>query len=116
MNTSETISAYTLKALVEKLRPSRFPGMPPVVAAVVGFTLGVRFVDPAIAEIAVADDGRVLARADGEAAMRRVIGSYTDVLQNWLAAIQAAGLTRKEFMEAQSLFASKVRFFRPPSA
>jgi hypothetical protein len=31
------IRAYVLKTPVDKLRPARFPGMPPVLAALVGF-------------------------------------------------------------------------------
>jgi hypothetical protein len=35
----ERIPAYVLKTLVEKLRPARFHGMPPVLAALVGFVI-----------------------------------------------------------------------------
>jgi hypothetical protein len=41
MNTPQkAISAYVLKTLVDKLRPERFPGMPLVLAALVGFHTG----------------------------------------------------------------------------
>jgi hypothetical protein len=40
MNTPQkAVSAYLLKTLVDKLRPEKFPGMPPVVAALPGFVL-----------------------------------------------------------------------------
>jgi hypothetical protein len=40
MNTPQkAVSAYLLKTLVDKLRPEKFPGMPPVVAALAGFVL-----------------------------------------------------------------------------
>jgi hypothetical protein len=117
MNTTQQpISAYTLKALVQKLRPSRFPGMSGVMAAIVGFVLGARFCDPSIAEIAVTSDGRVLARAEGEHGANRFIGNYVDLLRNWLSLVAAAGLSQREFIEAQSLFAAKIGFFGPPSA
>lgn len=42
-----------MKSLASKLHPSRFPGMSPMMAAVVGFVLGESFTDPAIAEVVV---------------------------------------------------------------
>ena len=117
MNTpTQNISAYTLKSLVEKLRPNRFPGITGVMAAMIGFILGASFVHPSITEISVTSDGRVLAEADGEIATKRVIGSYADVLQCWLGLISVAGLTREEYMEAQGLFAARVGFFGIPTA
>jgi hypothetical protein len=85
-------------------------------SAMVGYVLGARFVEPSIAEIAVTSDGVVLARAEGEASAKRFIGNYNDLLRNWLALVAIAGLSQREFMEAQCLFASKVGFFSPPSA
>jgi hypothetical protein len=116
MNTPQkAISAYLLKTLVDKLRPERFPGMPSASAALVGFVLGARFCDPYIAEVAVTSRGLVLARAH-EAAAKHALGSYADVLRNWLRLVSAAGLSQREFIEAQCLFASKIEFFGPTSA
>lgn len=39
--------------LIDKLNPSRFPGMSPFMAAVVGYVLGESFTDPQIAEMRV---------------------------------------------------------------
>jgi hypothetical protein len=90
--------------------------MSAVMAAMVGFILGAHFVDPAISEITVTSDGSVLARADGEAAANRFIGRYADLLRNWLSLVASAGLSQREFIEAQCLFACKVGFLGPPSA
>ena len=117
MNTpQQLVSIYTLKSLVQKLRPSRFPGMSGVMAAIVGYVLGARFVDPSIAEIVVTSDGFVLARAEGEPSAKRFIGRYNDLLQNWLGLVTTAGLSQREFIEAQCLFAARVGFFGPASA
>ena len=42
--------------LASKLKPSRFPGMSPFMAAIVGYVLGESFTQPEIAEIAVSED------------------------------------------------------------
>jgi hypothetical protein len=116
MNTpQQPISAYTLKALVHKLRPSRFPGMSGAMAAMVGYVLGARFAEPSITQIAVTSDRVVLARAAGEPSAKRFIGNYNDLLRNWLRLVADAGLSQREFMEAQCLFASKVGFFGTPN-
>ncbi len=57
--TQQPISAYSLKSLVEKLRPGRFPGMSAEMAALVGYVLGARFAEPSIKEIAITSDGSV---------------------------------------------------------
>ena len=111
MNTKQQPTAYILKSLVEKLRPSRFPGMSGKMAAVVGYVLGANFVDPAITDISVTSDGFVLARAQGDVGANRFIGNYADLLRNWLRLVGAAGLSKREFMEAQGLFAARVGFF-----
>ena len=116
MNTPQkAISACVLKTLVDKLRPENFPGMPSVVAALVGFVLGARFCDLYIA-VAVTPGGLVLARAHGETAAKHVLGSYLDILRTWRRLVSAAGLTQREFIAAQCLFALKIGFFGPTSA
>ena len=116
MNTPQPISAYTLKALVQKLRPSRFPGMTSAMAAMVGFVLGARFCDRLIAEIRITTDGSVFARATGEPDGNHFVGNYADLLRDWLGLIAAAGLSRRELIEAQCLFAFRVGFFGRPNA
>jgi hypothetical protein len=112
----ERIPAYVLKTLVEKLRPARFPGMPPVLAALVGFVIGAQFCGPGIEEIVVTPDGSVLARTSGERAANRLLGSYPEVLRRWVRGVAAVGLSQREFIEAQYLFASRVGFFGPTNA
>ena len=116
MNTKQRPTAYILKSPVEKLRPSRFPGMSSKMAAVVGYALGANFVDPAIREINVTSDGFVLPRAEGDFGANRFIGNYADLLRNWLHLVGAAGLSKREFMEAQGLFAARVGFFGQATA
>ena len=48
-------STMKTPALVNKLNPSRFPGMSPFMAAVVGFVLGESFTNPEIAELTVSE-------------------------------------------------------------
>lgn len=108
MNTP--IAAFTLKELVEKLRPARFPGMSGAMAAIVGFILGAHFSEPSISEIAVTSDGFVLARCEGEPTASRFIGSYSDLLRNWQRLLARAELSQRELIEAQALFAAKIGF------
>ena len=112
----ERIPLYILKTLVEKLGPTRFPGMPPALAALVGFVIGARFCDPSIEEIVVTPEGSVLARAIGERAANHFLGSYPELLRSWVRILAAAGLSQREFLEAQSLFALRVGFFGPTNA
>jgi hypothetical protein len=84
-----------------------FESPPPVV----GHLLDIAVVNPGIAEIVVTSDGLVLAKAEGEAGTNHLIGSYADLLRNWLALISVAGLTTAERAEAESLFATKIGYF-----
>jgi hypothetical protein len=90
MNTPQQGRASLHYRLIQKLDPSQFPRMSGVMAALIGFILDTAFVE--------------------------FLGSYADVLRNWLRLIAAAGLSQREFIEAQCLFASKVGFFGPTSA
>ena len=80
-------------------------------AGIVGFIVQAQFTDPEIAEIAVTSDGFVLVRADGEVSANHFIGSYPDLLRNWLRLITAAELSTRELIEAQAAFAAKIGFF-----
>ena len=113
MSTSHRISAYLLKDLARKLNPARFPGMPPALAALTGFILGAEFCMPYITAVVISDSGTVLARMHSDTDSRRVLGSYSAVLRNWMRLISRAGLTSHEFMEVQCLFAQKIGFFGP---
>jgi hypothetical protein len=112
---SEGMSATPLNEvpnnrLFHKLNPSRFPRMTSFMAAVVGYLLDVRFVSPAIEEIAVTSDGFVLVRADGDT--RTIFaGEFSDFVRNWYSLLTAAGLNTAERIEAESLFASKIGYF-----
>jgi hypothetical protein len=75
--------------LVAKLRPDRFTGMSPRMAAVVGHVLGERFTEPAIAEMVVTSDGIVLARAEGDD-NEEVLGREADLDRNLHVALAAA--------------------------
>jgi hypothetical protein len=87
--------------------------MPPALAALTGFILGTEFFTPHITGLVINDTGLVLARVNGDTDARRVLGSYSDVLRNWMHLISRVGLTPHEFMEVQSLFAEKVGFLGP---
>ena len=102
--------------LTYKLNPSRFPHMSSVMAAIIGHLLDAPVGNPAIAEIVVTSDGFVLARAEGEAGATHFIGNYSDLIRNWFALLDTAGLTTTERIEADFLFAGKVGFFGQTNA
>lgn len=108
--------AYVLKDLVRKLHPKRFPGIPPTLVALTGFVLGAAFFTPYIRTVVITDSGMVLVRVDGNTDENRVLGSYSNILRNWIRLISRAGLTPPEFMEVQALFAEKVGFLGPTNA
>ncbi|HKU25539.1 MAG TPA: hypothetical protein VJQ54_08715 [Candidatus Sulfotelmatobacter sp.] len=97
--------------LVQKLDPVRYPKMSGVMAAIIGYILGVTFIEPRIAEIAVTSDGFVLARPDGELGSPHFLGRYADLVHNWSRLMAAAGLTPTERIEAECLFASRIGYF-----
>lgn len=88
--------------LFHRLNPSRFPRMTSLMAAIVGHLLEIRFVDPAIAEIAFTSDGFVFARAEGGRRANSV-GEASELIWNWFGLLAAAGLTTAERIEAESL-------------
>src|SRR5256885_1684187 len=117
MSTStQRTPAYVLKDLVRKLNPKRFPGIPPTLAALAGFVVGAAFFTPYIRAVVITDSGIVLAWVDGKTDESRVLGSYSNILRNWIRLISRAGLTPHEFMEVQALFAEKVGFLGPTNA
>lgn len=97
--------------LVQKLDPVNFPKMSGLMAAIVGYILGVTFIEPTIAEIAVTSDGFVFARPDRDLGSPHYLGRYTDLLRNWSGLVAAARLTQAERIEAECLFASRIGYF-----
>ena len=102
--------------LLHKLHPSRFPMMSGVMAAIVGFLLDEPFVNPPISDIVVTSDGFLLARTEGESCANVFIGSYLDLVRNWLSLLAVACLSADETVEAQVLFAAKIGYFGPTTA
>jgi hypothetical protein len=97
-----------MDGLKQKLDPRRFPGMSPMMAAVVGFILGEHFTTPEIAEINVSEsEGIVYIRKAGAAGFDG-LQSLEDLRNNWNRLIDVAGLTAEERKEAVELFVSKV--------
>ena len=95
----------TLKA---KLKPTRFPGMSPLMAAIVGYVLGESFTTPEISEITVGEsDNLVYIRKSGAIGFDG-IQSLEDLRDNWNRLLDAAGLTPEERKEAVAVFYSRV--------
>jgi hypothetical protein len=100
--------ASTMDALKRKLNPSRFPGMSPFMAAVVGYVLGKSFTDPEIAELTVSEtENLVYIRRAGGVGFDGM-ESLEDLRNNWNRLIDVAGLTPDEPHEAVRLFNTRV--------
>jgi hypothetical protein len=80
-------------------------------AAIVGYVLSHNFVDPPIYELLVTGDGRLLARVGGQFGFDTFVGTYADLVRNWRALIEAAGLTQGEYMEIASRFAGRIGWY-----
>jgi hypothetical protein len=97
-----------MRELTNKLNPARFPGMSPMMAAVVGYVLGESFTDPEIAEISVSEaEGIVYFRKAGAVGFDGM-QSLDDLRNNWNRLLDVAGLTPDERREAVQLFVDKV--------
>jgi hypothetical protein len=97
-----------LETLLTKLHPSRFPGMSPFMAAIVGFVLGKSFTNPDIAELTVSEtENLVYIRKTGAVGFDG-LQSLEDLRNNWNQLLDVAGLTADERKEAVRLFNSKV--------
>ena len=95
----------TLKA---KLKPTRFPGMSPLMAAIVGYVLRESYTTPEIAEITVGESDNLVYIRKAGAIGSQGIQSLTDLRDNWNHLLDAAGLTPEERKEAVALFYSRV--------
>jgi hypothetical protein len=94
--------------LARKLNPRRFPGMSPLMAAVVGYVLSKSFTDPDIAEITVSEsEGIVYFRKAGAVGFDG-LQSLDDLRNNWNRLLEVAGLTPEERRDAVRLFVEKV--------
>jgi len=69
-----------------------------------------------IAELVVTSDGHVLARHDGDCGCNHYVGTAADLERNWLALLDAAGLTDEERAEAERLYRQAVAGHRPARA
>lgn len=97
-----------MSELTRKLNPRRFPGMSPLMAAIVGFVLGESFTNPEIAEISVSEsEGFVYLRKEGAIGFDG-FQSLEDLRNNWNRLLDVAGLEAEERAEAVRLFHAKV--------
>jgi hypothetical protein len=101
-----------MDTLKTKLRPERFPGMPPFMAAIVGYVLGESFTSPGIAELTVSEaENLVYVRKEGGVGFDG-IQSLEDLRNNFNRLIDVAGLTPEERQEAVRLFTLRVATIR----
>ena len=94
--------------LIQKLKPSRFPGMSPFMGAVVGFVLGESFTKPEIAELTVSESENLVYIRQTGAVGFDGMESLEDLRRNWNRLLDVAGLTPDERREAVELFEAKV--------
>lgn len=97
-----------MDTLKTKLRPTRFPGMSPMMAAIVGYVVGESYTDPAIAEITVSEnENLVYIRKEGAVGFDG-LQSLEDMRNNWNRLLDVAGLTPDERKEAVRLFRERI--------
>lgn len=97
-----------MDTLKTKLRPSRFPGMSPMMAAIVGYVLGESYTDPEIAEITVSENENLVYIRKAGAVGFDGLQSLEDLRNNWNRLIDVAGLTPEERQEAVRIFNEKM--------
>lgn len=97
-----------MDALKNKLRPSRFPGMSPFMAAIVGYVFAESFTEPEIAELTVSESENLVYIRKAGAVGFDGIESLDDLRENWNRLLDAADLTLEERKEAVRLFVAKV--------
>jgi uncharacterized protein with von Willebrand factor type A (vWA) domain len=94
--------------LSDKLHPTQFSEMSPLMGAIVGYVLGESFTEPTIAELTVSEqENLVYIRQEGAAGFEG-IQSLTDLRNNWNRLLDAAELTDEERKEAVRLFNERV--------
>src|SRR3954453_15969261 len=97
-----------MDVLKKKLNPSRFPGMSPLMAAVVGYVLGESYTDPEIAEITVSEAENLAYFRKARAVGFDGLQSLVDLPENWNRLMDAAGLAPDERKQAVELFRARV--------
>ena len=97
-----------METLAKKLHPSRFPGMSPFMAAIVGYVVGESFTDPEIAEISVSETEDLVYVRQAGAVGFDGIQSLDDLRANWNRLMDAASLTPEERQQAVELFRAKI--------
>jgi hypothetical protein len=95
-------------SLTDKLNPARFPGMSPMMAAVVGYVLGESFTQPQIAEIKVSEQENLAYFRQGDRVGFDGLQNLEDLRGNWNRLIGVAGLKPEERSEAVRLFNARV--------
>ena len=98
-----------MDTLKTKLNPTRFPGMSPMMAAIIGYVLSESFTDPAIAEITVSEAENLVYFRKAGAVGFDGLQSLEDLRNNWNRLLDVAGLTADERKYAVELFRSKIR-------
>lgn len=103
-----------MTALQSKLNVARFQGMSRKMAAMVEAILQPehRVVNPALGGLSITSDGFVLAFAGPPVDHSVFLGSASDLEVNWKGLLDAAGLDANERLEAERLFAARVRDWR----
>jgi len=72
--------------LRRKLDPARFPRMSAMLRAIVAYIIGVeRWANPPIRKLTVTSDLFVLARVGDQIGFDTFVGSYSDLVRNWLS-------------------------------
>jgi hypothetical protein len=98
-----------MSELTDKLHPARFPGMSPLMSAIVGYILRQSFTNPEIAEILVSESENIVyIRQSGSPKFDGLL-SMADLRRNWNALMDAAGLSTGERAEAVRLFTDRIR-------
>lgn len=93
---------------LRQLKSARFPGMPLMMAAILGYVLGTVYTKPGIAELVVSEqENLVYIRPEGATGFDG-IQSLEDLRDNWNRLMDAAGLTAEERREAVGLLSTKV--------
>jgi len=110
MKAHQPESAKLFTTLVQKLHPKRFPRMSGRMAAIVAFLIDQQVTRPSVANIVVTSDGFVLAEVDDDVGSNHFVGTYADLVRNWLALVAVAGLTKQERLAAEALFALKIGY------
>jgi hypothetical protein len=90
--------------LKEKLHPKRFPNMSPKMGALVACILNEDWTVPRLMSLFVTSDNMVLAMEQGDIGYNHFIGSLDEVSRNWENLLNVAGVTRAEWLEADTLY------------